>query len=142
MVKLVDVEALFTGRHFDREVIILCLRRYLRFKLSFRDLVEMMGVNAGKKMHRRAGAKIHQGRTPEGPRGGLLALRLDSAAKGVAAACRDEAQGSWAGAQSLPKPRGGSIAWSSARSRSQITCSAAASALSCRLAGSASSQAA
>jgi transposase-like protein len=30
------------GRHFDREVIILCLRWYLRFKLSFRDLVEMM----------------------------------------------------------------------------------------------------
>ena len=44
------------------------------------------GVNAGEKMHRRAGAKIHRRRTPEGPRGGLLALRLDSAAKGVAEA--------------------------------------------------------
>jgi transposase-like protein len=43
MVKLVDVEALFAGRHFDREVIILCVRWYLRFKRSFRDLVEMMG---------------------------------------------------------------------------------------------------
>jgi hypothetical protein len=30
------------GRHFDREVIILCVRWYLRFKLSLRDLVEMM----------------------------------------------------------------------------------------------------
>jgi hypothetical protein len=29
-------------RHFDREIIILCVRWYLRFKLSFRDLVEMM----------------------------------------------------------------------------------------------------
>jgi transposase-like protein len=36
------VEELFRGRHFDREVIILCVRRYLRYKLSFRDLVEMM----------------------------------------------------------------------------------------------------
>ncbi len=43
MVKLVDVEALFAGRHSDRAVIILCVRWYLRFKLSFRDLVEMMG---------------------------------------------------------------------------------------------------
>jgi hypothetical protein len=42
--------------------------------------------------------------------------------------------------QSLPNPRGGSIAWSSARSSSQIACSTAASALSCRLIGSASSQ--
>jgi transposase-like protein len=33
---------LFAGRHFDREVIILCVRWYLRYKLSFRDLVEMM----------------------------------------------------------------------------------------------------
>ena len=30
------------GRHFDREIIVLCVRWYLRFKLSFRDLVEMM----------------------------------------------------------------------------------------------------
>jgi transposase-like protein len=28
--------------HFDREVIILCVRCYLRYKLSFRDLVKMM----------------------------------------------------------------------------------------------------
>jgi len=33
---------LFEGRHFDREVIVLCVRWYLRFKLSYRDLVEMM----------------------------------------------------------------------------------------------------
>ena len=36
------LEELFEGRHFDREVIVLCVRWYLRFKLSFRDLVEMM----------------------------------------------------------------------------------------------------
>jgi transposase-like protein len=41
MSKLSSIE-LFAGRHFDREVIILCVRWYLRYKLSFRDLVEMM----------------------------------------------------------------------------------------------------
>jgi hypothetical protein len=30
------------GRHFDREIIILCVRWYLRYKLSPRDLAEMM----------------------------------------------------------------------------------------------------
>jgi len=39
---MLSVEELFKGRHFDREVIILCVRWYLRYKLSFRDLVEMM----------------------------------------------------------------------------------------------------
>ena len=42
MDKLESLEELFAGRHFDREVIILCVRWYLRFKLSLRDLVEMM----------------------------------------------------------------------------------------------------
>jgi hypothetical protein len=37
-----SIDDLFKGRHFDREIIILCVRWYLRFKLSFRDLVEMM----------------------------------------------------------------------------------------------------
>ena len=40
--KLKSVEELFVGRHFDCEVIILCVRWYLRFKLSLRDLVEIM----------------------------------------------------------------------------------------------------
>src|ERR1700730_1476878 len=42
MGKLKSVEELFEGRHFDREVIVLCVRWYLRFKLSYRDRVEMM----------------------------------------------------------------------------------------------------
>src|SRR4029077_14160664 len=42
MDKLESLEELFAGRHFNREVIILCVRWYLRFKLSLRDLVEMM----------------------------------------------------------------------------------------------------
>ena len=39
---MLSIDDLFKGRHFDREIIILCVRWYLRFKLSFRDLVEMM----------------------------------------------------------------------------------------------------
>src|SRR5246127_2870752 len=42
MARLPDVNGLFDGRHFDREIIVLCVRWYLRFKLSFWDLVEMM----------------------------------------------------------------------------------------------------
>ena len=42
MDKLESPGELFAGRHFDREVIILCVRWYLRFKLSLRDLAEMM----------------------------------------------------------------------------------------------------
>jgi transposase-like protein len=43
MSKLKTLEELFGGRHFDWEIIVLCVRRYLRYKLSLRDLVEMMG---------------------------------------------------------------------------------------------------
>jgi len=34
MSKLRSVEDLFESRHFDRKVIIVCVRWYLRFKLS------------------------------------------------------------------------------------------------------------
>jgi len=34
--------ALFKGRHFEAEIIILCVRWYLRFALSLRDLEELM----------------------------------------------------------------------------------------------------
>lgn len=40
--KLQSMDDLFKGRHFEREIIVLCVRWYLRFKLSLRDLVEMM----------------------------------------------------------------------------------------------------
>src|SRR5271169_4974512 len=42
MMGLPNMDELFKGRHFDREIIVLCARWYLRYKLSFRDLVEMM----------------------------------------------------------------------------------------------------
>src|SRR4051794_27331269 len=34
--------ALFRGRHFEAEIILLCVRWYLRFGLSFRNLEELM----------------------------------------------------------------------------------------------------
>ena len=40
---LVPVEELFKGRHFDVEVVVLNVRWYLSFTLSYRDLVAMMG---------------------------------------------------------------------------------------------------
>src|SRR6266545_5629162 len=38
----VPVEELFKGRHFDQEIVVLCVRWYLSYKLSYRDLVAMM----------------------------------------------------------------------------------------------------
>jgi transposase-like protein len=49
--ELNSIEELFRGRHFDREVIILCVRWYLRYKLSFRDLVEMMSERGLRFAH-------------------------------------------------------------------------------------------
>jgi transposase-like protein len=49
--KLSSIEELFRGRHFDREVIILCVRWYLRYKLSFRDLAEMMAERGLRVAH-------------------------------------------------------------------------------------------
>jgi transposase-like protein len=47
----VDLDELFKGRYFEREIIILCVRWYLRFKLSFRDLVEMMAERRLSLVH-------------------------------------------------------------------------------------------
>jgi hypothetical protein len=51
MGKLKSVEELFEGRHFDREIIILCVRWYLRFELSLRDRVEMMAERGLSMAH-------------------------------------------------------------------------------------------
>jgi transposase-like protein len=51
MRKLKIVEGLFKGRHFDRGVVILCVRWYLRFKLSLRDLAEMMAERGLSMAH-------------------------------------------------------------------------------------------
>src|SRR5712672_799524 len=51
MGKLKAVAELFEGRHFDREVIVLCVRWYPRFKLSYRDLVEMKAERGLSVVH-------------------------------------------------------------------------------------------
>lgn len=51
MSKLRSVEDLFESRHFDRKVIIVCVRWYLRFKLSLRDQVEMMAERGLPLVH-------------------------------------------------------------------------------------------
>jgi transposase-like protein len=42
MTEPTSVQELFKGQHFDQEIIVLCVRWYLTFKLSSRDLVQMM----------------------------------------------------------------------------------------------------
>jgi transposase-like protein len=42
MPQFLPTEELFKGRHLDQEIAVLCVRWYLSFKLSFRDLVAMM----------------------------------------------------------------------------------------------------
>jgi transposase-like protein len=42
MPRFVPVEELFKGRHFDQEIVVICVRWYLSYKLSYRDLVAMM----------------------------------------------------------------------------------------------------
>ena len=49
--KIKSVKELFSGRHFDREIIILCVRWYLRYKLSLRALVEMMAERGLQLAH-------------------------------------------------------------------------------------------
>jgi len=51
MPSFVPVEELFAGRHFDAEIVVLCVRWYLSFKLSYRDLVSMMSERGIKLAH-------------------------------------------------------------------------------------------
>jgi transposase, IS6 family len=47
----VSRSALFCGRHFRDEIIGLCMRRYLRYPLSYRNLQEMMAERGLKLDH-------------------------------------------------------------------------------------------
>ena len=42
MQRFAPIEDVFKGRHFDRQIIVLCVSWYTSFKLSSRDLVIMM----------------------------------------------------------------------------------------------------
>jgi transposase-like protein len=46
-----SVEALFKGRHFDGQIIVLCVSWYTSFKLSLRDLVIMMADRGIRLTH-------------------------------------------------------------------------------------------
>ncbi|MFM0167803.1 IS6 family transposase [Paraburkholderia sediminicola] len=51
MTKLKSLDKLVDRRHFDREIILLCVRWYLRYKLSLRDLAEMMAERGVSLAH-------------------------------------------------------------------------------------------
>ena len=51
MAKQQSIDELFKGRHVEQELIILCVRWYCRYKLSYRDLVEMMAERGLKIAH-------------------------------------------------------------------------------------------
>lgn len=51
MPRFVPVEELFKGRHFDQEIVVLCVRWYLSYKLSYRDLTAMMGERGIELAH-------------------------------------------------------------------------------------------
>lgn len=46
-----DSAALYKGRHFDRAIILLCVRWYISYKLSLRDLCEMMAERNVRVVH-------------------------------------------------------------------------------------------
>ena len=56
MQQFAPLEELFKGRHFDQEIVVLCVRWYLSFKLSYRDLAAMMaerGIDLAQWLERR-----------------------------------------------------------------------------------------
>jgi hypothetical protein len=89
MARFLGLEQLFEGRHFDSEIIVLCVRWYLRLKLSFRDLVEMMSERSLSIVHTTTMGWVHQF-------SGVRALREPlRAASGSFVACgRDVREGS------------------------------------------------
>lgn len=64
MCRLVSTEELFGDRHFDAEIVVLCVRWYLSFKLSDRDLVSIMSER-GIKLARTTLLRWVQHCTPE-----------------------------------------------------------------------------
>jgi transposase-like protein len=51
MIEPISAQDLFKGRHFDQEIVILCVRWYLAFKLSSRDLVQIMAERGTALTH-------------------------------------------------------------------------------------------
>jgi hypothetical protein len=78
--KIPNLETLSKGRHFERKIIVLCVRWYLRYKLSYRDLVEIMAdVGSAGAVHAVPGTRLRRIRHDAGNMGdqaeSLLQLR-------------------------------------------------------------------
>jgi hypothetical protein len=58
MSKLKDIDWLFNGRHFEREVIVLCVRWYLRYKLSFCRAQSVAGAHDGHALGQSLHARV------------------------------------------------------------------------------------
>ena len=61
MQQFVPIEDLFKGRHFDRQIIVLCVSWYTSFKLSLRDLVIMMADRLAWYFGYYHGSRTHLG---------------------------------------------------------------------------------
>lgn len=55
-----EKEQLFKWKHFEQEIILLTVRWYLRYNLSFRNLVEMMGERGFVDAHTTIMRWVHQ----------------------------------------------------------------------------------
>ena len=51
MPRFVPIEELFKGRHVNQEIVVLCVRWYLSFKLSFRDWVARLAERGSGMAH-------------------------------------------------------------------------------------------
>src|SRR5260370_36650600 len=70
--------ALFYGRHFGDDIIVLCVRWYLRYPLSYRDLEEMMAERGLTVDHSTiARWVLHMRRFWRNASGGRCAVRTD-----------------------------------------------------------------
>jgi transposase, IS6 family len=49
---------LFRGRHFEDQIVILCVRWYLRYSLSYRDVQELMAERGLSVDHTRMVKKL------------------------------------------------------------------------------------
>jgi transposase-like protein len=59
MQRFVPIEDVFKGRHFDRQIIVLCVSWYTSFKLSLRDLVIMARPVDGSWKRDQTYIKVH-----------------------------------------------------------------------------------
>jgi transposase-like protein len=51
MTKRQDRDAIYVKRQFDTEIIVLCVRWYITYRLSYRDLVAMMAERGDHFSH-------------------------------------------------------------------------------------------